>query len=185
MRVAGGRFKGRPLTGPRSQSIRPTSDRTREAVFNILTHRDGFHLDGARVLDLFAGTGALGIEALSRGASFVLFVETGAEGRAAIRENTEKLGLGGTSKIYRRDATAPGEPGTLEPFDLLFMDPPYGKGLGEKALLNAISGGWLKGGAGIVWEEAAGTEIAVPSSVEEIDRRVYGAAQVFFGVYRA
>lgn len=181
MRIAGGRLKRRPLVSPKSNDIRPTSDRTREAIFNILMHRDDFSLLDCRVLDLFAGTGALGFEAISRGASFALFIEMGAEGRGALRQNIETLGVGGCCKIYRRDATKLGSPGTLKPFDLLFMDPPYAKQLGELALHSALAGGWLNPGAFIVWEEASGTEITVPAEIQVVDRREYGAAQVLFG----
>ena len=155
MRIVGGEFRGRPLATPRSNSIRPTTDRTREALFNILSHRFAEKLDGARVLDLFAGTGALGLEALSRGASFCLFIEESAEGRGLIRTNVESFGLTGRSKIFRRDATELGEAGTMQPFGLLFADPPYGKGLGERGLQSARDGGWLLPGALCVVEEAA------------------------------
>jgi 16S rRNA (guanine966-N2)-methyltransferase len=121
MRVVGGSLRGRALAAPKSQSIRPTADRLREALFNIL-----IHAYGARVLDLFAGTGALGIEALSRGSAFTLFVDDGAEARALLRENVATLGLGGTSRIFRRDATKLGPAHPVEPFSLAFLDPPYG-----------------------------------------------------------
>ncbi len=130
MRIVAGKFRGRAIAAPATSSIRPTADRTRESVFNILASRGS--LDGARVIDLFAGTGALGLEAMSRGASFVLFVEESAEGRGLLRTNIETLGLQGASKIFRRDATDLGIPGTMEPFDLAFADPPYGKGPGRK-----------------------------------------------------
>ncbi|RUZ82129.1 16S rRNA (guanine(966)-N(2))-methyltransferase RsmD, partial [Mesorhizobium sp. M7A.F.Ca.US.006.01.2.1] len=147
MRIVGGEFRGRPLATPRSSAIRPTTDRTREAVFNVLAHRFAAQLDGARVLDLFAGTGALGLEALSRGASYGVFIEESAEGRGLIRDNVEAFGLTGRTKIFRRDATGLGEAGTLAPFGLVFADPPYGKGLGERALQSAKAGGWLRPGA--------------------------------------
>src|SRR4029453_8388007 len=147
VRIVGGEFRGRPLATPRSDAIRPTTDRTREALFNILAHRFADRLDGARLLDLFSGTGALGLEALSRGASFCLFIEESAEGRGLIRDNVENFGLTGRSKIFRRDATVLGEAGTMQPFGLLFADPPYGKGLGERALQSAHGGGWLMPGA--------------------------------------
>src|SRR5215475_1594705 len=137
MRIVGGQFKGRALVTPAGQATRPTSDRAREAVFNILAHApwsDGF--EGKRVIDLFAGSGALGLEAISRGAAFALFVETDAAARGAIRDNIEALGLFGVTRIHRRDATDLGlKPAGLgDPFDLVFLDPPYGKGLGETAL---------------------------------------------------
>src|SRR3954469_2593750 len=147
MRVVGGRLKGRNIASPASREIRPTQDRLREALFNILVHAYDDPIDGARVLDLFAGTGALGIEALSRGAAFTLFVDDGVEARALLRGNVEALGLGGTSKVYRRDATRLGPAHPMEPFSLIFADPPYGKGLAEKALASARDGSWLAPGA--------------------------------------
>src|ERR1700726_2160379 len=134
MRVVGGRLKGRNLASPSSRDIRPTADRLRESVFNILIHAYGDPVSGARVLDLFAGTGALGIEAISRGANFALFVDNGTEARALLRNNVEALGLGGGTKAFRRDATNPGRVHRVEPFSLVFLDPPYGKGLADKAL---------------------------------------------------
>ncbi|TGV62794.1 16S rRNA (guanine(966)-N(2))-methyltransferase RsmD, partial [Mesorhizobium sp. M00.F.Ca.ET.149.01.1.1] len=116
MRIVGGEFRGRPLATPRSNAIRPTTDRTREAVFNVLAHRHGEKLEGGRVLDLFAGTGALGLEALSRGAAYCVFIEESTEGRGLIRENVEAYGLTGRTKIFRRDATHLGEAGTISPF---------------------------------------------------------------------
>src|SRR3954471_15951734 len=133
MRVVGGRLGRRTILTPKSQAIRPTADRLRESLFNILVHSYGDPLDGARVLDLFAGTGALGIEAMSRGAAFTLFVDDGAEARALLRGNVEALGLGGISKVYRRDATNLGQVSPMAPFSLAFLDPPYGKGLAEQA----------------------------------------------------
>ena len=127
MRVVGGRLRGRALAGPKSQGIRPTADRLRESLFNILAHGFDDPVTGARVLDLFAGTGAMGIEAISRGAEFVLFVDQGAEARALLRENVAALGLGGVSRIFRRDATKLGEAHPVPPFSLAFLDPPYGQ----------------------------------------------------------
>src|ERR1700760_4262141 len=132
MRVVGGRLRSRPIAGPKGQGLRPTADRLREALFNILMHAYGDPIGGARVLDLFAGTGALGIESISRGAAFVLFVDNGAEARALLRQNVEALGLGGVTKIYRRDATGLGDVHPHQPFSLALLDPPYGKGFGEK-----------------------------------------------------
>src|SRR5215471_9612820 len=133
MRVVGGRLRGRNLAAPASREIRPTADRLRESLFNILVHAYENPVEGARVLDLFAGTGALGIEAISRGAGFALFVDTGAEARALLRNNVEALGLGGVTKVFRRDATNLGAAHPVEPFSLAFLDPPYGKGLAEQA----------------------------------------------------
>jgi 16S rRNA (guanine966-N2)-methyltransferase len=174
VRIVGGEFRGRPLATPRGNAIRPTTDRTREALFNILSHRFPDRLEGARVLDLFAGTGALGLEALSRGASFALFVEESVEGRGLIRSNVESLGLTGRSKIFRRDATDLGEVGTMQPFGLLFADPPYGKGLGERALRSAKAGGWLVSGALCVVEESAAAPFDLSSGFLIVDERGYG-----------
>lgn len=174
MRIVGGSLRGRPLAAPKSDAIRPTTDRTREALFNVLAHGHGDLLDGARVLDLFAGTGALGIEALSRGASHCLFIEESAEGRALIRSNVESLGLQGRTKIFRRDATRLGDAGTIMPFSLVFADPPYGKGLGERAVASALEGGWLTQEALVVVEEAAASPFTPPAGVRPVDRRHYG-----------
>src|ERR687884_579440 len=143
MRVVGGRLRGRNLASPSSRDIRPTADRLRESVFNILVHAYDDPIQDARVLDLFAGTGALGIEAVSRGAKFTLFVDNGVEARALLRNNVEALGLGGVTKVYRRDATNLGLAHPMEPFSLAFLDPPYGRGLAERALATAREGGWL------------------------------------------
>ncbi len=180
MRIVGGRLRGRALLAPKSQAIRPTADRLRESLFNILTHAYGDPAEGARVLDLFAGTGALGLEALSRGAAFVLFVDDGAEARALLRGNVEALGAGGTSKVYRRDATQLGPAHPMEPFALAFLDPPYGKGLAEQALASAREGGWLAPDALIVVEEAAGATFEPPDGFSEIERRDYGDTQLIF-----
>ena len=173
MRVVGGRLRGRALKSPQSQAIRPTADRLRESLFNILVHAYDDPVDGARVLDLFAGTGALGIEALSRGAAFALFVDDGVEARALLRGNVEALGLGGTSKVYRRDATRLGAAHPMEPFSLVFADPPYGKGLGEKALASARDGGWLAPGALAVIEERTSASFTAPEGFEVLERRAY------------
>src|SRR5437588_397603 len=143
MRVVGGRLKGRNLVSPSSREIRPTADRLRESVFNILVHAYGNPFQGARVLDLFAGTGALGIEAISRGAAFALFVDNGAEARALLRNNVEALGLGGVTKVYRRDASDLGPAHPVEPFSLVFLDPPYRMKLADPALQSLVAGGWL------------------------------------------
>src|SRR3954469_23250418 len=180
MRVVGGRLKGRNLASPASREIRPTADRLRESVFNILVHAYDDPLEGARVLDLFAGTGALGIEATSRGAVFTLFVDNGAEARALLRNNVEALGLGGVTKVYRRDATDLGPAHPMEPFSLVFLDPPYGKGLADKALISLRDGGWLAPGALAVVEETKAVEFAAPEGFEELDRRVYDDTEFVF-----
>lgn len=179
MRIVGGTLRGRSIAGPQHDGLRPTADRVRESLFNILAHGvEGFALEGARVIDLFAGTGALGLEALSRGAAFCLFVDNEAEARALIRTNVEKFGLTGVTRIFRRDATDLGPAGTMAPFDLAFLDPPYGKGLGERALAALAEGNWLVPGAVIVLEEHAGASIVLPPGFVEVDRRTYGDTQV-------
>ncbi|MBK8085805.1 MAG: 16S rRNA (guanine(966)-N(2))-methyltransferase RsmD [Devosia sp.] len=180
MRIISGRFRGKALLPPSDAGIRPTADRTREAVFNILASRIGVHLDGVKVLDLFAGTGALGLEALSRGAASVVFVDTGAEARGLIRDHIEAFGAGGVAKLLRRDATDLGPAGTLGPFDLVFLDPPYGQGLGERALASLKAGNWLGKDATIVLEESSDIELDLPEGFELDDRRDYGAAAVHF-----
>lgn len=180
MRVVGGRLRGRNIAGPSSQAIRPTADRLRESLFNILMHAYESPLDGARVLDLFAGTGALGIEAISRGAAFTLFVDNGAEARALLRNNVEALGLGGVTRVFRRDATNLGPCYPVEPFSLVFLDPPYSKGLGEQALASMIAGKWLTPGALIVAEEATSAALAAPAGYEELERRVYDDTEFVF-----
>lgn len=181
MRVVAGRFRGRALVTPEGMSIRPTSDRVRESAFNILTHgAEDFSLAGERVIDLFAGTGALGIEAVSRGAAFCLFVEDAAEARALIRRNVEALGLTGETRIFRRDATDLGPAGNMEPYGLAFLDPPYGKGLGETALVGLADGKWLKPGTVCVLEERAGTDVAIPPAFTQFDTRTWGDTEVRF-----
>ena len=173
MRIVGGRLRGRPLAAPTSQAIRPTADRLRESLFNILVHAYGDPIADARVLDLFAGTGALGLEALSRGAAFALFIDEGAEARALLRENVATLGLGGTTRIFRRDATKLGAAHPIEAFSLAFLDPPYGRGLAEQALASARAGGWLAPGALVVVEEAATPGFATPEGFDELEPRNY------------
>jgi 16S rRNA (guanine966-N2)-methyltransferase len=182
MRIVGGRFKGRNIAAPPGRDTRPTGERAREAVFNILDHAPWTPgIEGRRVLDLFAGSGALGLEAMSRGAAFALFVETDAAARGAIRDNIEALGLFGATRIHRRDATDLGaKPAGLgEPFDLVFLDPPYGKGLGEQALSRLGPGGWITSDALIVLECAVDETPAAPG-FETLDTRTYGAAKVLF-----
>jgi 16S rRNA (guanine966-N2)-methyltransferase len=180
MRIVAGRFRGKALNSPSDQSTRPTGDRVRESMFNILASRLGPIFEGKRVLDLFAGTGALGFEALSRGASHVTFVETGAEARGLIRDHIEAFGAGGITKLLRRDATALGTPGSFGQFDLVFLDPPYGQGLGEKALAHVAANGWLAPGATLVLEESVEAEVEIPAGFTLDDRREYGAAAVYF-----
>jgi 16S rRNA (guanine966-N2)-methyltransferase len=190
MRVVAGRLKGRPLQGPRTDAIRPTSDRLRETIFNILAHGLGRFgmgnpVQDARVLDLFAGTGALAIEALSRGAAYAVMVDDGPEARGLQRGNVEAMGLGGITRILRREATKLGPVSPFEPFGLIFCDPPYGKGLGEQALLSAIAGGWMAKGAIVVLEERAGLEIALPAPLQLLDQRVVGEGQILIAAFPA
>ena len=183
MRVVGGRLRGRALVAPKSAAIRPTADRLRESLFNILMHAYGDPVTDARVLDLFAGTGALGLEALSRGAAFALLVDDAAEARALMRDNVATLGLGGVSRIFRRDATGLGEAHPVEPFSLAFLDPPYGQGLAERALASARAGKWLLPDALVVVEEAADAGFKPPAGFEEIERRRYDDTELIFLKY--
>jgi 16S rRNA (guanine966-N2)-methyltransferase len=180
MRVVGGRLKGRNLASPASRDIRPTADRLRESLFNILVHAYDDPISDARVLDLFAGTGALGIEAVSRGAKFTLFVDNGAEARALMRDNIEALGLGGVTKVYRRDATDLGPAHPVEPFSLVLLDPPYGKRLAETALVSLRDGGWLTPHALLVVEEAKAAGFKSPEGLSELERRVYDDTEFTF-----
>ena len=180
MRIIGGQFRGLALAdvgaGDPAAHLRPTSDRVREAMFNLLVN--GSHavaLSGARVLDLFAGTGALGLEALSRGAARVAFVDDGAAARALLRRNIEKLRAMGVTDVWRRDATRLG-PNRGPGYDLIFLDPPYGKALGEAAMASALAGGWVAPGATIVWEDSAPP--ILPAGVELLDQRKYGETLV-------
>jgi 16S rRNA (guanine966-N2)-methyltransferase len=175
MRIVAGKLRGASLEALKGLATRPTSDRVRQALFNVLEHGPArFEFEGARVLDLFAGTGALALEALSRGARYAVLIEDAAAARATIRRNVDALSLTGVTKIWRRDATRLGEAGMLQPFDLIFCDPPYGKGLGEQALASAAAGGWVGKDAIAVLEERADSEIAWPPLFQEIDRRRYG-----------
>ncbi|MEM9060808.1 MAG: 16S rRNA (guanine(966)-N(2))-methyltransferase RsmD [Pseudomonadota bacterium] len=182
MRIIGGRFKGTRLAAPGAQGggkahLRPTSDRVRESLFNLIEHGDYPEIEGARVLDLFAGTGALGFEALSRGAARCVFVDDGPAARGLVRQNIETLGVIGQTKLWRRDATRLGLC-RGEPFDLIFADPPYGKNLGIEALVSARTGGWIAPGALIVLEEGAGSEIALPEGLTLRDDRTYGDTRI-------
>jgi 16S rRNA (guanine966-N2)-methyltransferase len=180
MRIVGGRLGGRTLAAPKSQNVRPTSDRLRESLFNILAHRYDDPITGVRVLDLFAGTGALGLEAISRGAAFALLIDDGAEARALIRQNVEALGLGGVTRIFRRDATRLGAVHPNEPFGLVFLDPPYRKGFAEKSLASLRDGGWLAPDALVIVEEAADAGFAAPHGYAEIERRRYDDTEFTF-----
>ena len=183
VRIVGGEFRGRAIAAPKSQSIRPTTDRTRESLFNILNHSYPEVLDGTRVLDLFAGTGAVGFEAMSRGARHATFVEEGVEGRGLIQTTIESFGLSGRAKVLRRDATKLGPAGTIAPFDFVFADPPYGKGLGERALASAAAGGWLVPGALVLLEERADVEPALEPVLDPVEVRQFGDTRIWFYRY--
>ncbi|MFN3559188.1 MAG: 16S rRNA (guanine(966)-N(2))-methyltransferase RsmD [Brevundimonas sp.] len=183
MRIVSGSLKGRAITAPEGQNTRPTSDRARQAIFNVLEHAAWAEpLNGARVIDLYAGSGALGFEAISRGAGFALFVEIEDEARGAIRENADAWGLMGRTRVHRRSATDLGvRPGSAgEAFDIAFLDPPYRQGLGEQTLARLLEGNWLKPGAMVVFERGSDEpEIETPG-YERLDARDYGAARVLF-----
>jgi 16S rRNA (guanine966-N2)-methyltransferase len=182
MRIVGGDFRGRTIKAPSGQNTRPTTDRTRESLFNILAHRDGFAFAGGRVLDLFAGSGALGFEAISRGAAFCLFVDTDAGARGTIRENVEALGLYGQTRIHRRSATSLGTKpaGVGAQFDLVFMDPPYRQDLIGPALKVLTEGGWLSKKAVIVAEHSKGEAFLLPETLEADDVRAFGDTEISF-----
>jgi len=181
VRITGGKFRGRALAEPPDDRVRPTSDKVRQAIFNILAHNDfGGTLEGARVVDVCAGTGALGLEALSRGAAYALFIDDSAESRALIRRNVEALDLTGATKIWRRDATQLGPlgAGAGGPFELALLDAPYRKGLTERALMSLAAGGWLAPGALAVAETSADEKVAAPGGFTLLDSRTYGETAV-------
>lgn len=183
MRIVAGAHKGRPIATPPGLATRPTSDRARESLFNILAHAPWSRgLEGRRVLDLFAGSGALGFEALSRGAAFCLFVETDEAARGAIRRNIEAFQAFGVTRLHRRSATdlGPRPAGLGAPFDLVFLDPPYGKNLIAPALESLGPMGWISRGALIVAETGAQEEELAPQGFEVRDTRLYGAARITF-----
>jgi 16S rRNA (guanine966-N2)-methyltransferase len=180
LRIVAGRWRGKGLADPGkgdpAAHLRPTTDRVRESLFNLLTNgRFGDLVTGARVLDLFAGTGALGLEALSRGAVHATFVDDGGAARALLRDNIGRCAAQGVTKVFRRDATALGEH-RGQPFTLVFLDPPYSKGLGERALASARAGGWIAPGATVVWEEEAPP--LPPPGFEPLDERRYGGTSI-------
>lgn len=186
MRIIGGQFRGKRLAGPGAEGggaahLRPTSDRVREALFNLLVHGDYSEIEGARVLDLFAGTGAIGLEALSRGAARAVFVDDFTTSRALIRQNIDALGAIGETKIWRRDATRLG-PCRGDAFDMVFADPPYRSGLGEGALRSALDGSWIAPGAVVVLELAADESCPVIPPLDPVDQRLYGETQI--AIYR-
>lgn len=179
MRIVGGRFRGLKLAdvgaGDPAAHLRPTTDRVREAIFNLILNSHGFPIDDARVLDLFAGTGALGLEALSRGAGHVTFVDNGTASKALLKANIDKARAGAVTETLRKDAAAMG-PNKSAGFDLVLLDPPYGQGLGERAVSSAMAGGWLAPDAMIVWEED--TAPIPPAGLSVVDQRRYGSTLV-------
>ncbi|MBV8849310.1 MAG: 16S rRNA (guanine(966)-N(2))-methyltransferase RsmD [Methylobacteriaceae bacterium] len=183
MRITGGRFGGRILKAPASRAIRPSADRLRESLFNTLVHRPENPLEGAAIIDLFAGTGALGLEALSRGAAAALFVDNGVEARALLRANIDALGVGGVTRILRRDATRLGDAPEPGRFRLAFLDPPYGQGLAPAALRSLREGGWLSPGALALVEESADVALEPPAGFTFEERRVYGDTQIVFASF--
>ena len=181
MRIVGGSLSGRSLVAPRGRHTRPTADRVREAIFNKLEHGiEGFALAGIRVLDLFAGSGALGLEALSRGAGHVLFIDDDEKARGLVRRNADALGVIGQTRIWRRDAARLGQCAPLPPFGLAFLDPPYRRGLATAALLSLAAGRWLADTAVVVVEEAAGEAIELPPGLTLLDGREYGDTRVWY-----
>ncbi len=187
MRIIAGRFRGRALAalgkGDPAAHLRPTSDRVRESLFSMLGGgRLPVDLDGARVLDLFAGTGTLGLEALSRGAVNMTFVENGRTALNLLARNIELCGAGPECSVLRRDATRLGD-NPVAPFDLVFLDPPYGKRLGEKALVAAMAGGWLAPKALVVWEE--GGDVVLPRGLNLLDERRFGDTWIRFAQAQA
>ncbi len=184
MRIVGGALSGRKIIAPSGRNTRPTSERTRESLFNIIAHRSDFSFEGARVLDLFSGSGALGFEALSRGAAWCLFVETDAHARGAIRDNIEAFGLFGVTRLHRRSATNLGvkPAGVGAAFTLAFLDPPYDQDLVQPTLETMKTGAWLSPNALVVIEQGAEETPATHPFYTEEDRRAYGAAQI--GLYR-
>ena len=183
MRIISGQYRGRALVAPPGLATRPTADRVRQGLFDVLAHAPfAPELHEARVIDLFAGSGALGLEAMSRGAAYCLFVETDEAARGAIRTNLDALNLLGAGRVHRRDATEMGvRPATDgAPFDLAFLDPPYAKGLGEKALAGLLSGGWLAPDALCVLERASDEPSTPIDGFELVDMRKWGPAAVSF-----
>jgi 16S rRNA (guanine966-N2)-methyltransferase len=185
MRITGGRLRGRILKAPAGRAIRPSADRLRESLFNALVHRSENPIEGVYVVDLFAGTGALGLESLSRGARHALFVDNGAEARALLRANVEALGVAGVTRIFRRDATRLGEAPEPGRFRLAFLDPPYGQELAPRALSALRDGAWLSAGALAIVEESADTVLELPQGFTFEERRVYGDTQVVFAAFTA
>ena len=185
MRIVGGRLRGRQIAAPEGLAVRPTADRTRESLFNILTQgrlagpAPGGVLEGAKVLDAFAGSGALGLEALSRGAGHATFLEEQAAALTALRRNVAALGVGAETTILRADVLRPPAPNPeTGPARLVLMDPPYNQGLAEPALAALAAGGWIAAGALVAVELLKSEPFAPPAGFEPADERLYGKARV-------
>jgi 16S rRNA (guanine966-N2)-methyltransferase len=187
LKIVGGKHRGRAIEAPGGHDVRPTASRAREALFNILAHAnwndDGTSpLVGARVLDAFAGSGALGLEALSRGAAHATFLDNDARSIKLIGENVRKLGETASAKVVRADATRP--PPGRDPCDLVFLDPPYRSGQAAPALAALAEAGWLRSGAVATIELAHNEDLIPPPDFEAIDERRYGAAKIVIVKYR-
>jgi 16S rRNA (guanine966-N2)-methyltransferase len=183
MRIVAGKFKGRAIVTPEGRNTRPTSDRARESIFNVLAHAEWAPpLEGARIIDAFAGSGALGFEAISRGGAFCLFVETDSAARGAIRQNVEAFQLFGITRIHRRSAVDLGAKpaGVGEPFNLVFLDPPYALNLVPQALEQLVAGAWLTPEALAIAETSSEEPAPVSPGWELLNDRTYGAARVSF-----
>lgn len=184
MRIVSGQFRGKTLASPSGLTTRPTSDRARQAVFNILEHaswRPFILPENAHVLDIFAGTGALGLEALSRGAADAVFIEQSAEALKTLRENIDSLKIGKQAQVLRMDAVHPAaRPAQMAPRNLVFLDPPYGKNLGYAALRAFVAANWLAPHAVCVMEMAKKQPEPLPDGFALADTRHYGVAEVRF-----
>lgn len=183
MRIVGGRHRGRPIDAPAGQAVRPTSDRARQAVFDVLVHGiDDFTIDGITVLDAFAGSGALGLEALSRGAAAATFLENDRAIAGLIRANAAKLGEARAVLILGVDAANPPRPplAARMPAGLAFLDPPYRSGVAPAALANLALKGWIGEGGIAVVEVGKAEPFQAPPGFTLIDERSYGAAKVVF-----
>jgi 16S rRNA (guanine966-N2)-methyltransferase len=182
MRIVAGRHRGKILRAPVGRAVRPTSDRARQALFDILVHHDfgagaggAFKLEGARVCDAFCGTGALGLEALSRGAAHAVFMDSDRSALDMARDNARALGEDQRAKFVLADATRP--PRSDAPCSLVFVDPPYGSGLAAPALNALAKAGWLADGAVAVVEIAAREDFAAPEGFEVLEERRVGAGR--------
>ncbi|MEN2494384.1 MAG: Ribosomal RNA small subunit methyltransferase D [Hyphomicrobiaceae bacterium hypho_1] len=185
MRIIGGTYRGYSLVSPNDYSVRPTSDKVRGSVFDILENGNTkFNFNGNYVLDLFAGTGALGLEALSRGAKFCSFVENKKSSQILIQKNITKLNIAHATSILKLDATCLGLAKNTAQFNIAFIDAPYGNALSTLALTSAINGGWLDNNAIIVIEEKLDNNVILPAKVTVYDHRFYGKTQIIISRYK-